>query len=200
MNARGSDGVGEVKDVRTGSSIGTSLVGCRHARSDERLGSRRMSVAERSGSAMYELAAASWLRAHGYPDAHVTRSGIDVRANGVVVQVKAWSRPVGRPELHHLESAAASGERIFFFSRSGFTAAAYDYAHRADNDIELLVLSQPRTDRSPSRGWLPRTLTPVLFRARRVFEHRRVWGVAIVIAFAVILVWESSNWIVNAGR
>jgi len=161
-----------------------------------------MSTADATGSETDEVAAASWLRAHGYPDAHVTPSeadeGIDVRANGAVAEVEAWSQPVGRPELHRLKSAAVSGERIFFFSRSGFTSAAHEYARRPDIDMALLVLTDSPMFGARPHGRSPSTGTTSRFRAR-VRKHRGVLSIVIVVALLVFIAWEFSGCIVNAG-
>jgi len=146
--------------------------------------------------ASYELAAASWLRSHGYPDAHVTRSeahtAILVRAKGAVAEVKAWSRPIGRPELHGLKNEAKSGERTFFFSRSGFTADARDYAGRPDIDMELHGLRRLEEPRRRSDLFSNRA-------TRLVLKHRRALGIVVGVALFFFVAWELSNWIINAG-
>jgi hypothetical protein len=109
--------------------------------------------------AAYERAAARWMRTHGFPDAHVTMPGIDagldVIAKGAAAQVKAWSKPVGRPELQRLKGAALYGDKLFFFSRGGFTSAAREYASRPDVRMELITLpeaSAKRAQMAPASG------------------------------------------------
>ena len=53
-----------------------------------------------------------WLLRHGHPGAYLTAEGadggVDVRADGLVVQVKAeWGRPVGREVIQQISGIGA---------------------------------------------------------------------------------------------
>lgn len=83
-----------------------------------------------------EAAACAWLRHMGFRDAMVTPGGadggIDVTARKIVAQVKWEATPVGRPKLQQLHGAAAQAHKKgAFFSRSGYTTAALQWAEQA---------------------------------------------------------------------
>lgn len=83
-----------------------------------------------------EAAACAWLRHMGFRDAAITPGGadvgIDVTARKIVAQVKWEATPVGRPKLQQLHGAAAQARKKgAFFSRSGYTAAARQWAEQA---------------------------------------------------------------------
>ncbi len=89
-----------------------------------------------------EELAAGWLRSNGF-DAVTTNpgadGGVDVVAPGVVAQVKYWNTPVGRPEVQKLNGVASQrGDLAIFFSRSGYTRQAIEFANSAG--IALLTM------------------------------------------------------------
>lgn len=74
------------------------------------------------------------LRELGFHDARTTAGGadggVDVVATGVVAQVKHWAKPVGQPSLRDLFGVAqAAAATAFFYSRSGYTPAALEWAN-----------------------------------------------------------------------
>lgn len=80
-----------------------------------------------------EQAAAEWMRWLGFADARVTPpgadGGVDVTSAGALAQVKAHMAPVGRPDLQGLFGvAAAERKRPLFFSLTGYTREALDWA------------------------------------------------------------------------
>ena len=92
-----------------------------------------------------ELAAAEWMRAHGWPDAYAAGrgadNGLDVISGNAVAQVKWHSKPMGRPDLQKLVGATWNiGATMLAFSRSGFTAPAIAFAE--DNGVGLFVLHE----------------------------------------------------------
>jgi hypothetical protein len=91
-----------------------------------------------------EYMAAAWLRRLGYKDARVAASGpddgIDVNAYGGVAQVKHWSRRATAPEVRKLAGAAKPGQTRFFFSTSGYTQPAIEWASRSDHRVALFHL------------------------------------------------------------
>lgn len=71
------------------------------------------------------------------PTSRGTDQGIDVESRTAVGQVKLWtSRKVGHPDLQMLQGASR-GRRMLFFSYSGYSQPAYEWAER--DGIELFV-------------------------------------------------------------
>ncbi|GAA3668126.1 hypothetical protein GCM10022237_30030 [Nocardioides ginsengisoli] len=95
-----------------------------------------------------EQLAALALRRFGYLDAHVTEDGadggIDVRATGLLAQVKYTSRPVGRPVIQQLVGAA-DGHPVACFALSGYTQQALSFAE--DRGVSLFTVELPQTVR-----------------------------------------------------
>ncbi|MGO2621164.1 MAG: restriction endonuclease [Glutamicibacter ardleyensis] len=59
-------------------------------------------------------------------------SGVDVTANGYVVQVKHYSNPVGPGPIREIAGVAHYlDQQPVFFSRSGYTAAAIAFGEHA---------------------------------------------------------------------
>lgn len=91
-----------------------------------------------------EYAAGAYMRKWGFADATLTGgssdSGVDVASSIAVAQVKWEKAPVGRPKLQALYGARAgeSDKLLLFFSRSGYTAPAVEYA--TTNGIALFQL------------------------------------------------------------
>lgn len=84
-----------------------------------------------------EQTAAEWMRWMGYVDATATPigadEGIDVLSAKAVAQVKTETVPVGRPALQRLFGVAhAEGKEALFFSLSGYTLQATDWANRVE--------------------------------------------------------------------
>lgn len=90
-----------------------------------------------------EEAAADWMRRHGFRDATVMTGGVDtgvhVIASRAVAQVRTSLTPVGPEDLSRLvrDSRAMSGCHRIFFSLSGYSEEAMDYAE--EHGIALLV-------------------------------------------------------------
>lgn len=84
-----------------------------------------------------ELYAAEIMRGLGFHDAEATPlgpdGGVDVRSDHAVAQVKMEARPTGSEALQRLSGIAKSeGVAGFFFSLSGYTRNALDWAHHTD--------------------------------------------------------------------
>lgn len=83
-----------------------------------------------------EANCAAWMRHWKFPDARVTESGsdggIDVRATGALAQVKREAKPVGRPAVQNLVGARGRDVslHLFFFSLSGYSQTAFEYANQ----------------------------------------------------------------------
>lgn len=95
---------------------------------------------ERAGPAVssWQLAEAlaAWhMQNLGFDDAKMTPpgadGGLDVRATDAVAQVKHYSTPVGAPVIQQLRGAAHGQGAALFYSRSGYTKAAVEYANDA---------------------------------------------------------------------
>lgn len=91
-----------------------------------------------------EQLAAAAVRQFGYADASVTPggadSGLDVTSSRVVAQVKYTSRPVTRPTVQQL-AGASGGRRMAFFSLSGYTQQATEFAD--ERGIALFHIELP---------------------------------------------------------
>ena len=87
--------------------------------------------------------AADWMRRHGFRDATVMSGGVDtgvhVIASRAVAQVRTSFTPVGPEDLSRLvrDSRTMSGCQRIFFSLSGYSEEARDYAE--EHSIALLV-------------------------------------------------------------
>ncbi|MFF7485140.1 restriction endonuclease [Streptomyces luteogriseus] len=109
-----------------------------------------------------ELNAARWMRHWGYSDATAhpggPDSGIDVRANGALGQVKYQAAQVGRPELQRFVGARPHGStaQLIFFTGSKYASTAVAYAQ--ERNIALFTYR------------LDGAMTPVNDAARRI--HR----------------------------
>lgn len=90
-----------------------------------------------------ERAMARAMQNMGFGDARAMPGGpdggIDVRSRSAVAQVKHHRTKVGRPDLQRLYGArgTSSDKQMLFFSRSGYSNAAVDYA--AGVDMALFV-------------------------------------------------------------
>ncbi|MBO3742712.1 restriction endonuclease [Actinoplanes flavus] len=99
--------------------------------------SRAFAAGEEQGAGGWRAAeelAVRHLRDLGFHDARTTAGGadggVDVVATGAVAQVKHWAKPVGQPALRDLFGVAqASAATAFFYSRSGYTPAALEWAN-----------------------------------------------------------------------
>jgi hypothetical protein len=95
-----------------------------------------------------ERFAADACRQLGFEGARVTPpgadGGIDVidRQRNLYGQVKAWNKPVGRPDLQKLVGATPANSVRVFFSTSGYTQPAREYADT--NKVALFLISSGR--------------------------------------------------------
>nr|WP_269457948.1 restriction endonuclease [Nocardioides scoriae] len=81
-------------------------------------------------------ALAAWhMRQLGFDDAEMTPpgadGGLDVRANDAVAQVKHYATPIGAPVVQQLRGAAHGRGAALFYSLTGYTKAAVEYANAA---------------------------------------------------------------------
>ena len=95
---------------------------------------------ERAGSAVSSWqeaeALATWhMQKLGFDDAKMTPpgadGGLDVRATDAVAQVKHYATPIGAPVVQQLRGAAHGQGTAIFYSRSGYTKSAVEYANGA---------------------------------------------------------------------
>lgn len=82
-----------------------------------------------------EERAARHMRQLGFADAKLTGSGtdggIDVVATDAIAQVKHYAKPVGIAEVQRMRGAAIGDVNVLFYSSSGYTSSAIDFAERA---------------------------------------------------------------------
>jgi hypothetical protein len=81
-------------------------------------------------------ALATWhMQKLGFEDAAMTPpgadGGLDVRATNAVAQVKHYATPIGAPVIQQLRGAAHGQGAALFYSLSGYTKAAVEYANDA---------------------------------------------------------------------
>lgn len=81
-------------------------------------------------------ALAAWhMQKLGFDDAKMTPpgadGGLDVRATDAVAQVKHYATPIGAPVIQQLRGAAHGQGAALFYSMSGYTKAAVEYANNA---------------------------------------------------------------------
>ena len=99
-----------------------------------------------------EHAALDAMRRMGFTDAELTESGtdsgIDVKSAQAVAQVKDWSKPVGRPDIQKLVGANLHWTYSLFFSSSGYTPMATDYADQAG--VGLFILNMTTGEAAPA--------------------------------------------------
>ena len=95
---------------------------------------------ERAGPAVSSWqqaeALAAWhMQKLGFDDAKMTPpgadGGLDVRATDAVAQVKHYATPIGAPVIQQLRGAAHGQCAALFYSMSGYTKAAVEYANDA---------------------------------------------------------------------
>jgi HJR/Mrr/RecB family endonuclease len=99
-----------------------------------------------------EEIAASWMQRMGALSARVTSytqdGGIDVLSARYVAQVKHQTAAVGAPPVRQLFGVAVSLDRgALFFSRSGFTRAAIQFADATN--VALLAYNEMSGDVAP---------------------------------------------------
>jgi Restriction endonuclease len=83
----------------------------------------------------FENAARDWMVNWGFLDAFTTSigkdGGVDIESDQAVAQVKATTKPTGRPHVQRLKGVAFDGRQAFFFSLGGYTNEARVYADEA---------------------------------------------------------------------
>ncbi len=89
-----------------------------------------------------EQMAQTWMFYFGYYDAKVTQAGsdggVDVVSSEAIAQVKFEQSRTGRPKLQELTGeAVTSGKKAFFFSLSGYTKNAIEWAESSPAGLAL---------------------------------------------------------------
>jgi tetratricopeptide (TPR) repeat protein len=89
-----------------------------------------------------EQMAQTWMFFFGYYDARVTQAGsdggVDVVSSEAIAQVKFEQSRTGRPKLQELTGeAVTSGKKAFFFSLSGYTKNAVEWAESSPAGLAL---------------------------------------------------------------
>jgi len=93
-----------------------------------------------------------------------------VSGTEVVAQVKAHMVPTGRPDIQNLRGAAHDGRAAVFFSLTGYTAGATEYAAAAD--VALFRFADYSGSITPINDAARRLLLKVL-SAEQAAAHRR---------------------------
>ena len=89
-----------------------------------------------------EHMAQTWMFFFGYYDSKVTKAGsdggVDVVSSEAIAQVKYEQSKTGRPKLQELTGeAVTSGKKAFFFSLSGYTKNAVEWAESSPAGLAL---------------------------------------------------------------
>lgn len=87
------------------------------------------------GWQLAEVLAATHMQSIGFPDAQSTGlgadKGLDAVSEQAVAQVKAYTTPVGAPDVQKLKGASHGIENALFYSLSGYTVQALEFAENA---------------------------------------------------------------------
>lgn len=113
---------------------------------------------------MGEALAVAHMKSVGFGDAQKTPSGsdkgLDVISANAAAQVKAMQTAVGRPDLQKLKGSALGYEHLLFYSLSGYTAQAIEYAEESG----LALFSFDRANNvkpvNASARWIEGTESP----------------------------------------
>lgn len=146
-----------------------------------------------------EDAAAAFVRSLGFREATATPvgadAGLDVVGSGVAAQVKTQLPPVGRPAVQRLRGAALDVPVRLFFSTSGYTTAAIDYADEAgvalfnlDGNLSAFAVNSEAVGMSRKR----RKQKGSSSRIRRLVAAFFIVGVVIVISPLLFLAGRES--------
>jgi hypothetical protein len=131
-----------------------------------------------------ELAARDWLRSVGFVDAEAGSGGpdggVDVRASGLVAQVKAEMKPIGLPVIQRTYGIArAEGSDAACFALSGFTQDAIEWADQ--QEVALFVFDYESD------------VTPVNVAGSRLAARAETWA-GLVNRFSDPEVTELRGW------
>ena len=123
-----------------------------------------------------EYLAAEAMRAMGFEHVQVTQAsrdgGVDVIAHGAVAQVKLLSSAVQRPDVQRLRGAAFRVQHALFFSWSGYTAGAVDYADQNGVALFTVVGAAPMATNAVARSLLADQSTRIM----RLHQHTHTTG------------------------
>ena len=145
---------------------------------------------------MAEALAVAHMKQLGFADTKSTPSGndkgIDAVSNRAAAQVKALQVPVGSPEVQKLRGAAHRFEYLIFYSQSGYTAQAIDFAEEAG--IALFSFDRANNVKAVNARarWLDGSESPKVENLQTVTELNSVAAEAEDLR---ILCGEISNWI-----
>ena len=113
---------------------------------------------------MAEALAVAHMKSVGFSDAQKTPSGsdkgLDVISANAAAQVKAMQTAVGRPDLQKLKGSALGYEHLLFYSLSGYTAQAIEYAE--ESGLALFSFDRANTVKpvNASARWIEGSESP----------------------------------------
>lgn len=144
-----------------------------------------------------EHSAQKWMAQIGFSGTRVTPpgndSGLDVVADRACAQVKNNSNPVGRPDLQRLAGAGLGYENLLFFSASGYTQGAKEFADTWR--IALFILPPDGTVRAVNRA--ASSLIAKLEAESKALQAQGSMGCAILLFLCIpAILWVLINGIV----
>lgn len=151
-----------------------------------------------------ELNAASKMRDWGFTDAAATTGGadggVDVRSSRALAQVKWRGGVVGRPDIQRLYGAREGdgSKALFFFSASGYSKEAVDYAERTGVGLYLYDPLGAVTQVAGPRAMPAAVVQPVIDWAAVRFWS--ALGAGLVAAIALLCLTALSSGIVLDGH
>jgi len=143
-----------------------------------------------------EHLAGAAMQAMGFQRVQITPptrdGGVDVIATGAVAQVKLLSNPVQRPDIQRLRGAAYRTQNALFFSFSGYTSGAIEYADQNAVALFNMVGSAPMAVNAVARNLLVHQAAAI--RPPRRSPERRGKLRAAGRAVRRAAVWAKKHW------
>ena len=140
-----------------------------------------------------ELNAAEKMRSWSFTDAVATTGGadggIDVRSSRALAQVKWKGAVAGRPELQQLYGAAAGGpQQLFFFSASGYSDQAIQYA----DQVGIMLMTYDPLGSVEGVNTTARRFLATAGEVPASVETPTDWGLVSILTAALIIVLSAT--------
>ena len=143
-----------------------------------------------------EALAVAHMREIGFDDAKRTPQGADKGLDGVseraAAQVKARQDPVGAPEIQQLKGAAANYEFVLFYSLSGYTAQAVEFANGSNVALFTFDRKNNVVAFNERARWLSGSESP---KIEAIKAARDVHSVTDLVRGINVLLSELTNWL-----
>lgn len=143
-----------------------------------------------------EALAVAHMREIGFDDAKRTPQGADRGLDGVseraASQVKARQDPVGAPEIQQLKGAAENYEFVLFYSFSGYTAQAVEFANVSNVALFTFDRKNNVVAFNERARWLSGSESP---KIEAIQAARDVDSVTDLVRGVNVLLSELTNWL-----